>query len=173
MTKAAADRLFVEPGLDWRPVSPKLLTERRLPVLVGAIVGVGLIVVALLARSAGASGASLALGIPGLVIALVAAGLWIVVLPRIVSSWRYAEREQDLLVSHGRLNRHLAVVPYGRMQVIEVTANPVSSHLGIATITLVTASAKTDARIPGLPVDAAHQLRDRLASKGEALSAGL
>lgn len=169
----AADRLFVEPGLDWHPVSPRLLTERRLPVLGATVVGVGLIIAALVARAGGASTGALALGSCGLVVVFATAAAWFVVLPRIVSSWQYAEREQDLLVSHGRLNRHLAVVPYGRMQVIEVTANPVSSRLGIATITLVTASAKADARIPGLPVDVAHRLRDRLASRGEALSAGL
>ncbi|MBA3232380.1 MAG: PH domain-containing protein [Propionibacteriales bacterium] len=98
---------------------------------------------------------------------------WFVVIPKTVSSWRYAEREQDLLVSRGRLRRRLTVVPYGRMQVIEVSANPLSQRLGIATLSLVTASAATDARIPGVPVDAAQRLRDRLAAKGEAAAAGL
>jgi hypothetical protein len=59
------------------------------------------------------------------------------------------------------------------MQVIEVSANPIAQRLEIATVKLVTASASTDATIPGLPVEEAHQLRDRLAAKGEALSAGL
>jgi hypothetical protein len=59
------------------------------------------------------------------------------------------------------------------MQVIDVRANPISQRLGIATVTLVTASADTDATIPGLPVDIAHALRDRLAAKGEASAAGL
>lgn len=98
---------------------------------------------------------------------------WFFVVPRVVSAWRYSEREQDLLVSRGRLVRRLTVVPYGRMQVIEVSANPVSTRLGIATVTLVTASASTDARIPGVPVEVAQQLRDRLAAKGEASTAGL
>lgn len=107
--------------------------------------------------------------------ALVVAALagWFFVVPRVVSAWRYAEREQDLLVSRGRLVRRLTVVPYGRMQVIEVSANPISTRLGIATVTLVTASASTDARIPGVPVEEAQQLRDRLAARGEALTAGL
>jgi membrane protein YdbS with pleckstrin-like domain len=59
------------------------------------------------------------------------------------------------------------------MQVIELSANPVSRRLGIATLTLVTASAATDARIPGVPADVAQELRDRLAAKGEAAAAGL
>ena len=52
-------------------------------------------------------------------------------------------------------------------------ANPIAQRLGIATVKLVTASASTDATIPGLPVEEAHELRDRLSAKGEALSAGL
>jgi membrane protein YdbS with pleckstrin-like domain len=82
-------------------------------------------------------------------------------------------RLEDLLVRRGRLFRRLTVVPYGRMQVIEVSANPVSHRLGIARVTLVTASAETDATIPGVPTATAHALRDRLAAKGEASAAGL
>ena len=110
------------------------------------------------------------LGVAALAAAVVG---WFVVVPRVVRSWRYAEREQDLLVSRGRLLRRLTVVPYGRMQVIEVSANPISARLGISTVTLVTASASTDASIPGVPVEVAHALRDRLAAKGEAMTAGL
>ncbi|MEP6666405.1 MAG: PH domain-containing protein [Nocardioidaceae bacterium] len=171
MKDTAGDRLFREPGLDWKPVSPKLVTERRLPVAAVAVVGVGLLVAALMLAINGRS--YIGLLIPGVLI-VVATGLnWFVFVPRVVASWRYAEREEDLLVSHGRLQRKLSVVPYGRMQVIEVSANPISRRLGIATVTLVTASASTDATIPGLPVAEAHELRDRLAAKGEALSAGL
>lgn len=165
------DRLFREPGLDWRPVSPKLVTERRLPVAALALVGLGLVVGAVVMRTTGSS--YLGLLIPGLVVLVVAAVSWFVLIPRVVSSWHYAEREQDLLVTHGRLQRTLSIVPYGRMQVIEVSSNPIAQRLGIATVRLVTASASTDATIPGLPVDVAHELRDRLAAKGEAMSAGL
>lgn len=171
MKDVAGDELFLEPGLDWRPVSPKLVTERRVPLAGLALVGLALVVGAGFARAGGA--ASLGLLVPGLVVLAFAALGWFVIVPRTVSSWRYAEREQDLLVTHGRLQRSLSVVPYGRMQVIEVSANPIAQRLGIATVKLVTASASTDATVPGLPVDVAHELRDRLAAKGEALSAGL
>ncbi len=171
MDDTAGDRLFGEPGLDWRPVSPKLVTERRLMIGVVGLVGLGLLVLALILAINGSS--YLGWLIPAVLLLVTTALNWFVFIPRVVRSWRFAEREQDLLVSHGRLNRRLSVVPYGRMQVIEVSANPVARRLGIATVTLVTASASTDATIPGLPVDEAHELRDRLAAKGEALSAGL
>ncbi len=165
------DRLFREPGLDWRPVSPRLVTERRVPVAVVGLIGVALVAGAVVLASQGSS--YLGLLMPGVAVLAVAGLSWFWVIPRIVSSWMYAEREQDLLVTHGRLRRSLSVVPYGRMQVIEVSANLIAQRLGIATVKLVTASASTDATIPGLPVEDAHALRDRLSAKGEALSAGL
>ncbi len=167
--QATTDPLFSEEGLAWTPVSPRLVTERRIPVAALGLVGVVLLVIGAVV---GAVAGFVLLGV-GVLTLVVAAVLAFVVVPRMVSSWQYAEREQDLLVSHGRLLRRLTVVPYGRMQVIEVSANPVSARLGIATVTLVTASATTDATIPGVPVGAAHELRDRLAAKGEAMSAGL
>ncbi|HET7174219.1 MAG TPA: PH domain-containing protein [Nocardioidaceae bacterium] len=166
---AASDRLFAEPGLAWQPVSRRLVTERRIPVAVVGLVGVVLLIAGL---AAGGSG-GLALAAIGAAVVLLAVAGWAVLVPRWVSAWRYAERDEDLLVSHGRLRRRLTVVPYGRMQVIEVQANPVSRRLGIATVTLVTASAHTDARIPGVAAETARELRDRLAAKGEALTAGL
>jgi membrane protein YdbS with pleckstrin-like domain len=165
------DKLFLEPGLDWQAVSPKLVTERRVPVAGLALVGLVLAVMAVVEAARGSS--YLGLLIPALIVLAVAGLSWFVLIPRIASSWRYAEREQDLLVTHGRLRRSLSVVPYGRMQVIEVSSNPIAQRLGIATVRLVTASASTDAMIPGLPVEVAHALRDRLAAKGEALSAGM
>lgn len=158
--------------MDWRPVSPRLVAERRLPVLVGAIIGAALIVTGVVATTATGEPVWPVAVAGGALVAASAVG-WFFVVPRTVRAWRYAERAEDLLVSRGRLVRRLTVVPYGRMQVIEVSANPVSHRLGIATIALVTASASTDAKIPGLPVDVAHDLRDRLAAKGEAHTAGL
>lgn len=94
-------------------------------------------------------------------------------LPRSLRSWGYAERADDLLVRHGLLYRRLSIVPYGRMQFIDVTAGPVERALGLATVQLHTAAAATDAKIPGLPPDEAARLRDRLAALGEARAEGL
>lgn len=88
-------------------------------------------------------------------------------------SWRYAERADDLLISKGVLWREETVVPYGRMQLVEVTSGPVERHFGLASVQLHTAAAATDARIPGLDPAEAERLRDRLTELGEARSAGL
>lgn len=172
MNDLADDPLFLDATLEWQRVSPKLMTEQRLSW--GGLALVGAVVLALgVVLHSTASAPWWPFLVVGVLLALAGLFGWCVVVPRAVGSWRYVEREQDLLVRRGRIVRRLVVVPYGRMQIIEVSANPVSQRLGIATVTLVTASASTDARIPGLPSPVAQQLRDRLAAKGEASAAGL
>ncbi|MBL0888413.1 PH domain-containing protein [Myceligenerans indicum] len=96
-----------------------------------------------------------------------------IVVPRQVRAIGYAEREDDLLIRKGILFRSLTVVPYGRMQYVDVEAGPLDRKLGLAKVQLHTASVGTDAQIPGLPPQEAARLRDRLASRGEARLAGL
>nr|BFD83481.1 PH domain-containing protein [Streptomyces sp. Xyl84] len=96
-----------------------------------------------------------------------------VLLGRNWRSWRYAERADDLLISRGVLWREETVVPYGRMQLVEVTSGPVERRFRLATVQLHTAAAATDATIPGLDPAEAERLRDRLTELGEARSAGL
>jgi len=88
-------------------------------------------------------------------------------------AWGYLERDEDLLVRRGVMFRRLSVVPYGRMQFVEVTAGAVERMFGLSTVKLHTAAARSDARIPGLEPDEAARLRDRLAALGEAKAAGL
>ncbi|MFD4243888.1 PH domain-containing protein [Streptomyces sp. NPDC058525] len=88
-------------------------------------------------------------------------------------SWRYAERADDLLISRGVLWREQTVVPYGRMQLVEVTSGPLERRFGLASVQLHTAAAATDAKIPGLAPAEAERLRDRLTELGQARSAGL
>jgi membrane protein YdbS with pleckstrin-like domain len=150
----------------WRRPSPKLLRLRRLEAGVPAVVAV--VVLAVVGALSGAwvwwalAGASLVAGI-----ALLRS------VSRRFQSWGYAERDDDLLVRRGVHFTRLSVVPYGRMQFIDVTAGPFERSLGLATVRLHTAAAATDARIPGLEREEAARLRDRLAELGEAQAAGL
>jgi membrane protein YdbS with pleckstrin-like domain len=142
------------------------LTLRRLEIGVPAlVVGVGLAVVGAL------SGSTTAYGLAAAAVALGAIA-WPFV-GRRFGSWGYAEREDDLLVRRGVMFARLSVVPYGRMQFIDVTAGPLERAFGLATVRLHTAAAATDARIPGLERAEAARLRDRLAELGEAQAAGL
>lgn len=92
---------------------------------------------------------------------------------RAVRSYGYAERERDLLVRHGRMIRRLSIVPYARMQFVDVTAGPLERLFNLANVQLHTAAAATDALIPGLEPAEARRLRDRLAQLGEDRGEGL
>jgi len=153
--------------LQWRSPSPRMWSARRLEV--GGLTAAGLLAGGLIA---GFVGGMLAIVIVLLVVLVV--GGWFAFLNwRRYRAWGYAEREDDLLVRRGVMFRRLTVVPYGRMQFVDVTAGPVDRLFGLATVQLHTAAAATDARIPGLERDEATRLRDRLAALGEARAAGL
>jgi membrane protein YdbS with pleckstrin-like domain len=153
--------------MDWRRPSPRLRTLRRLEVtalgVLAAVVG-GLVLGLAVAAWVGVVVAACAV-----VAALVAD----VLVGRRVGAWGYVEREDELLVQRGLLVRRLSVVPYGRMQFVDVVAGPLERSFGLATVRLHTAAAATDARIPGLAADEAARLRDQLTSLGEAHAAGL
>jgi membrane protein YdbS with pleckstrin-like domain len=151
---------------DWKHPSPRLRKARHVQALVpAALLAIGLGVI--LAFRSYTAAALVAVG------ALVAGAALDVLLQRRVGAWCYLEREDDLLIRRGLLVRRLSVVPYGRMQFIDVIAGPLERSFGLATVRLHTAAATTDARIPGLAADEAARLRDRLAELGEADAAGL
>ena len=129
--------------MTWSRLSPRLVTVRR--AVSGVVTGVpalGLLVAGVLVSPWFLAGVAALL--------LVGAWEWWLI-GRQVPAWGYAERDDDLLVLHGLLFRKLVVVPYGRMQYVDVKAGPVERRFGIATLQLHTASASTDAVIPGLP----------------------
>jgi len=100
-------------------------------------------------------------------------GALCVVLRRRFGAWRYQERDEDLLVARGVMVQRLSVVPYGRMQFVEVTAGPIERLFQLSTVKLHTAAAASDARIPGLERAEAARLRDRLTELGESMAAGI
>ena len=152
----------------WTPVSPKLVTSRRITLgLVYLVVIAGIVLLAVLPDvPAWVASAS------AVVAVVVLAWLWWLI-GRRVRSFAYCERGDDFLVTSGIMFRRLVIVPYGRMQLVDVKAGPIDRWLGITTVQLHTAAATTDASIPGLVPDVAAGLRDRLARQGEQRSAGL
>ncbi|MEV6967071.1 PH domain-containing protein [Hamadaea sp. NPDC051192] len=167
MTHPVADALQPWPDtVDWHPVSPRLATLKRVELLLGLIVPLAATIAVYLIWQ----------WIWALVIGavLVAATLVrIALIGRSVRSWGYAERDDDLLVRHGRIVRHLSIVPYARMQFVDVSAGPLERLFGLATVQLHTAAAASDARVPGLVPAEAARLRDRLTALGEIRKEGL
>ena len=157
---------MLDSGPDWRAPSPRLLTMRRLEVAaVTLVVAIALFVALVFASVVGA--------VIALVVALALGGLLELFVERRVHAWGYAEREDDLFVRRGVMFSRLSVIPYGRMQFIDVTAGPLERLFGLATVRMHTAAAASDARIPGLAAYEAARVRDRLAELGEAQAAGL
>jgi membrane protein YdbS with pleckstrin-like domain len=152
--------------VQWRRISPRqiVLEEFRLAVSVG--VGVAIcFAVATAIDSAIPKWVAAGLGLIGLVRAIM--------IIRAVRAWGYAEREHDLLVRHGLMVRRLSIVPYARMQFVDVSAGPLERILRLATVQMHTAAAASNARVPGLAPAEAARLRDRLAALGEIRAEGL
>ena len=157
---------FDPPGVVWQRVSPKLVAVRLISLAFWlGIPLLGSVVLAVLTR------VPALWALPAVLGALAA---WVAILvPRQVRALGYAERDDDLLIRKGIMFRTLVVVPYGRMQFVDVQAGPLDRWGGIAKVQLHTASPASDAAIPGLSPAEADRLRDRLAERGEARLAGL
>ncbi len=156
---------FEPSDVSWTYASRRLIAARlivgALPV---ALLAGGAVVLALVAEASPA--------VPLAVAAVVAA--WCVwVLVRQVTAHAWVERQDDLMVKRGRIFRRVTVVPYGRMQYVEVAAGPIARAFGLARVQLHTASPGTDAHLSGVPASEAARLRDRLTARGEARLAGL
>ena len=151
----------------WRRPSPSLRVMRRAEVAVPTGIA---------AAVAGTLGGISNGPSTGVIVAACVTALGVLVdrfVQRRLRAWGYCERDDDLLVQRGVLFTRLSVVPYGRMQFIDVTAGPIERSFGLATVRMHTAAAATDARIPGLSRADAADLRDHLATLGESRAAGL
>lgn len=152
----------------WISISPRLIVARRITLVLAFIVIAAGVVALFIVPGIDRLIAWAAVGV-----ALIAfIWLWWLI-GRRVRSYGYAERADDLLVRSGIMFRRLVIVPYGRMQLVDVTAGPLDRLLGVTTVQLHTAAATTDATIPGLEPAIAAALRDRLARQGEMRGAGL
>ena len=158
---------FLDDEVQWRPIAP---AARRVwggagTLAIGAVCGPA----ALAAALGGVAPVAIGVALAG----LAAIALWWGFSLRRWRAWGYAERDADLLIRHGVLIRRLTIVPYGRMQFVDLRQGPLGRALHVATLKLHTAAAASDAGIPMLAEDEASRLRDRLAALGEARAAGL
>ncbi|WP_061961571.1 PH domain-containing protein [Demequina flava] len=149
----------------WTYVSRKLINARLISLGIGLAVPAVVLLVVGVFTSPWVFAGLVAIVIPAVW------GSWVVV--RQVTAHAWMERDEDLVIKRGRMWRATTVVPYGRMQYVEVESGPLDRAFGIAKVQLHTASPGSDAAINGVPRDEAERLRDRLASRGEAQLAGL
>jgi membrane protein YdbS with pleckstrin-like domain len=152
--------------VEWRRVSPKHVVVE----VVGSLIGSGIAVVALLV-----AGTWLELSLLWWAAAAVGAIALIAIAfePRRVRSIGYRLRADDLVFRRGIMYQRQVAVPYGRMQLVDITRGPVSRALGLADLKFVTAAAATAVTLPGLPLEEAERLRDELVALAETRRAGL
>ncbi|WJL97088.1 PH domain-containing protein [Microbacterium sp. ET2] len=107
----------------------------------------------------------------GILLVILAAVL--VVTPRQARSYGYQLRRDDLVFRRGILWQRIVAVPYGRMQLVDITHGPLDRGFGIAQLKIVTAAAVSGVTLPGLTQEAAEQLRDTLIDVAETRRTGL
>jgi uncharacterized protein len=73
--------------------------------------------------------------------------------------WSYAVADDALELRHGILQRVHSAIPYFRVQHIDVTQGPVERLVGLSRLIIHTASAGTDATLPGIAAEEAEELR--------------
>ena len=145
------------------PLHPRQLTLLRIHYAVGALVLLALLVFGdLVAARRGWWPAGWASGAGAL--ALIAA---VALLPgRRYRAWGFAAGEDELTVKHGLMIRKVTIVPFGRVQHIDVAQGPIQRMLGLATLVLNTAGTRGAAvRLPGLLHGQAEEMRDQIRGK--------
>lgn len=97
--------------------------------------------------------------------------LWVI--PARVKLHRYQETDDELLITKGKFWHVFTVVPYGRIQFVDVTAGPIARSFGLKNVVLHTASSTSDSTVYGLPAAEADALRERLTVKARERMSGL
>jgi hypothetical protein len=131
-----------------------------------------LVLTAVLAGAALAAEAAIAMQTPmprGLAVApaLLIAVLLVFVLPeRRYRAWGYDVTEDELHVQNGIWLQTLTVVPFGRVQHIDVSQGPFERRYGVGALTLHTAGTRASAVVlPGLETADAERMRDEIRGK--------
>lgn len=79
--------------------------------------------------------------------------------------FRWSAWDDAIDLRHGVISRRESLVPYHRIQQIDVHRGPIERMVGLSTLVLRTAAATTDAELPGIAAEHAEQLRHRLLTR--------
>ena len=113
------------PGISWLRVSPKYVTVRLVEWAIGNLIAVALLSLPLVFTLAGWWDwvpLWLAITVPAFMLLL---AVWrLLLIPRQVRAIGYAERDDDLLIRSGIFFQRTLVVPYGRMQYVDIGVGP-------------------------------------------------
>ncbi len=170
----SADRQLLDPPGEYIRVSPRLTVVEELGNLGWTLILVAATAVPLILNSTDVwpgYPAWLAWLLPGAFLAygVIAA----IVIPFSVRRRRYSLRDDDFVAARGVIWHRVEVVPYGRIQYVDMTAGPVLRAFGLTRIKIHTAATDTHPEVLGVTAQEGARLRDELALRGEQRQAGL
>ena len=145
-------------------LSKRVVTAWR----ISAVISTGVLAVMLVAATLAASSIFLgrinagwlltALGVSALLLVLN-----VLVVPAIrYARWRFEVTETEIDIFKGLIVHTRIIVPLVRVQHVDTTQGPVLRALGLASVTVATAAGAHE--IPGLSLEEADTLRDRIAA---------
>lgn len=85
----------------------------------------------------------------------------------------YVEGAEELLVREGIMFQTVGVIPYGRMQQVNIQTGPLLKRYGLANVELVTAALTSTSKIRGVQIQEAERLREKLTALGQSQMEGL
>lgn len=77
-------------------------------------------------------------------------------------SWSWSLTDEGLRLTHGVVRRVESTIPGFRVQQVDISRGPIERMVGLATLTLSTASSTSDGTLPGVDADRVEDLRRRL-----------
>lgn len=150
----------------WHQISPRYVVSQLVQnAIFLAVVVIAMLVLAFLLEQTW-------VWFPGGAIVLITLAT-MVVLPRQARAVGYMLRADDIVFRKGILWQRMIAVPYGRMQLVDITHGPLDRAFGVSQLKMVTAAATTGVQIPGLSQAAAEALRDTLIEVAETRRTGL
>ena len=93
---------------------------------------------------------------------LLAAGGVLIVPDLLWRHWRYQVGEEEIDLQRGLLTLTRTLIPMARVQHVDMRRGPLQRRFGLASVVLYTAAGSS--HIPGLAVDTAKAVRDRVAA---------
>jgi len=150
----------------WHQISPRYVVSQ----IVQNLIVIAIVVIAALVVFLGLE-QSWVLIPAGVIVVFTLATL--IILPRQAKAIGYMLRADDIVFRKGILWQRMIAVPYGRMQLVDITQGPLDRAFGVSQLKMVIAAATTGVQIPGLTQDAAEALRDTLIQVAETRRTGL
>ncbi len=103
------------------------------------------------------------LGIAAAPVAVLTLAAVVVIPPLLYDAWRFALRDEHLLLRRGLIFRTTSIVPYARIQHVDTRHGPLDRWLGLASLVVFTAGTRgAIISVPALAADEAETLRDHL-----------